>query len=331
MHILVTGHKGYIGSCLIEYLNQSHHEVTGCDIGLFSGCSFSQTTQIANEITDDFRNLTVEQLKGVDCVMHLAAISNDPMGDIDSSLTEKINYKGVIDLAEKSKAAGVSRFLYSSSCSMYGKSNTPDLNEDAPLNPVSAYAVSKVKSETELIAMADDHFSPACLRNATAYGLSPMLRIDLVANNLLGSAVSYGEIRIASDGEPWRPLVHCKDIARAFIAFLDAPKEAIHAQSVNIGGNQENYQVKDVAVEVKRLVPNASLTFTGETGPDPRNYKVNFDKLNKLLPEFTLAYNLRSGLEELLKAYQRFGFGASDFEGPKFVRLRQLQQTLHLL
>ena len=214
---------------------------------------------------------------------------------------------------------------------MYGAGDKLDLDENDPLNPLTAYAKSKIEVEEAVSRIADDHFSPAFLRNATAYGFSPMLRVDLVVNNLLASAVSYGEIRIMSDGSPWRPLIHCRDIARAFIAFMNAPREAIHNQAVNIGGNGENYQVRDVADQVQRLMPDAEITYTGEVGKDPRDYRVKFDMLNQLLPEFELEYTLEKGMEELHRKMVEHGFDAADFEGNRFVRLRRLRERMHLL
>ena len=234
-------------------------------------------------------------------------------------------------LAEKAKAAGVPRFLFSSSCSIYGQGEKLDLQETDATNPITAYAVSKIDAENAIMKMADDNFSPTFLRNATAYGHSPMLRIDLVVNNLLGCALANGNIQIKSDGSPWRPLIHCRDIAHAFVAFAKAPRETIHNQIVNIGGNAENYQVKDVADLVQELVPEANIVFTGEVGEDPRNYRVNFDKLGALLPDFRLEYTLRSGMEELFRKYKEHGFNREDFDGPQFVRMRTLKDRLQLL
>jgi len=250
------------------------------------------------------------------------------MGALDESLTLAVNRDASIRLAELAKRAGVPRFLFSGSCSVYGKGAKLDLDESDPLHPLTAYARSKIETEAALFALADDDFSPASLRNATAYGDSPMLRIDLVANNLLASALAYGEIRILSDGAPWRPLVHCRDIARAFQAFAEAPREAIHARAVNVGGNAENYQVRDVAEKVARLVPGASVKYTGEIGSDPRDYRVRFDRLGELLPGFRLAYDLDRGLAELCARMTASGFDRADFEGDRFVRLRALADRL---
>src|SRR5206468_810014 len=217
-----------------------------------------------------------------------------PMGAVDSATTYAVNRDASVRLAHIAKQAGVPRFLFAGSCSIYGAGKSLDLDEEAPLNPLTAYAQSKIDSEKAIAPMADASFTPIFLRNSTAFGHSPMLRIDLVVNNLLGSALSYGQIRIQSDGTPWRPLIHCRDIARAFVAFAQAPKEKVYCKAINVGGNVENYQVKDVADQVKRLIPTASITYTGEVGADPRNYRVNFDLLGKQLPDFKLSYTLAS-------------------------------------
>lgn len=331
MNVFVTGHNGYIGAWLIGLLQKNNHHVTGCDINLFEGCAWEQYPKADIELIKDLRSLDTEDLKGIDCVMHLGAISNDPMGDLDENITYSINREGSIHLAKVAKKAGVSRFLFSSSCSIYGKGEKLDLEETDPTNPITAYAVSKIATENALMEMADENFSPAYLRNATAYGHSPMLRIDLVVNNLLGCAIANGDIQIKSDGSPWRPLIHCKDIARAFVAFLEAPKETIHNQIVNIGGNKENYQVKDVADLVQKYSPEANIVFTGEVGEDPRNYRVKFDKLNTLLPDFKLEYTLEEGIKELYAKYKEHNFNKSDFDGDQFVRLRTLRNRLNLI
>jgi nucleoside-diphosphate-sugar epimerase len=263
--------------------------------------------------------------------MQLAAISNDPMGDINPQLTYQVNRDASVELARKAKAAGVDRFLFSGSCSVYGKGERLDLEETDRLNPLTAYAKSKVEAERQISDMADADFCPVFLRNATAYGHSPMLRIDLVANNLLASAFAYGEIRIQSDGTPWRPLVHCQDIARCFVAMLDAPRDVIHNQAVNVGGNNENYQVKDVADAVKQHVPEASISYTGEVGDDPRDYRVSFNKLKRLLPDFHLEYDLSRGVAELARKMSAYGFGKKHFESDQFVRLRTLSKRMNML
>ena len=328
MKVFVTGNRGYIGAHLVGLLKQAGHHVTGCDLDLFEGCGWEEVPGPDREIIGDVRGLGPRDLEGFDCVMQLAAISNDPMGDLDPEITRDINARGSVALASKAKAAGVPRFLFSSSCSIYGKAGERALGEEDALNPVSVYAESKIEAERAIAPLADKDFSPAYLRNATAYGHSPMLRIDLVVNNLLACAVARGDIRIMSDGTPWRPLIHCKDIAHAFVAFLEAPRAVIHNQSVNIGGDRENYQVRDIADIVQRLVPGAKIVYTGEVGKDPRDYRVDFAKLSRLLPDFKLEYTLESGMTELLAKYRAHGFSAADFDGEQFVRLRTLRHRL---
>src|SRR5271170_3130147 len=320
MKVFVTGYRGYIGAHLVQLLKEGGHLVTGCDLNLFDGCEWAPAVPPDREILRDVRLLTVRDLQGFDCVMHLAAISNDPMGDLDPEITRDINARGSIDLARSAKAAGVPRFLFSSSCSIYGKADGRPLGEGDSLSPVSVYAESKIVAEQGIAPLADENFCPAYLRNATAYGASPMLRIDLVVNNLLGCAIARGDIRIISDGTPWRPLIHCKDIARAFVAFLEAPREIISNQSVNIGSDTENYQVRDIADEVERLIAGAKIVYTGEVGSDPRNYRVDFSKLRRLLPDFRLEFTLAAGMEDLLAQYRYRGFAAAEFDGDRFVR-----------
>jgi nucleoside-diphosphate-sugar epimerase len=331
MKVFATGHRGYIGAHLVDVLKQEGHTVIGCDLGLFEGCHWEPRVEPDRELIKDIRQVAARDLDGCDCVMHLAAISNDPMGELNAGLTCDVNRDGSIRLAEAAKQAGVPRFLFAGSCSVYGKGEKLDLDEDDPLNPLTAYARSKIETERAVSELADGSFTPAYLRNATAYGASPMLRIDLVVNNLLASAMAYGEIRIQSDGSPWRPLIHCRDIARAFATFARAPKEAIHNQAVNVGANRENYQVRDVGDQVQRLIPSARVVYTGEVGADPRNYRVKFDRLSQLLPDFRLQYDLASGMEELHRKMVEHGFGKKDFEGDRFIRLRTLKNRFHLL
>ena len=331
MRVFVTGHRGYIGSHLVDLLRQAGDEVVGCDVGLFDGCEWEPLVGPDRELDLDVRKVEPAHLDGCDVVMHLAALSNDPMGEVNAQLTLDVNRDASIRLARVAKQAGVGRFLFAGSCSVYGKGEKLDLEESDPLNPLTAYARSKIDTEQALWELADGSFSPSVLRNSTAYGHSRNLRIDLVVNNLLGSALSYGEIRIMSDGTPWRPLIHCRDIARAFIAFARAPREAVHARAVNVGANEQNYQVRDVGDQVQRLVPDAKVVYTGEVGSDPRNYRVKFDLLGRLLPDFRLEYDLASGMDELFAKMREHSFGKADFEGDRFVRLRTLKRRLHLL
>src|SRR3954463_14645716 len=329
MKVFVTGHKGYIGTHLVDVLKHAGHQVTGCDVDLFGGCNWEPVVKPDKDLIKDVRQITLDDLKGHDCVMHLAAISNDPMGAINAQLTFDINRDASIKIAQLAKKAGVPRYLFAGSCSVYGQGTKLDLDESDPLNPLTAYAQSKIETEKAVSELADADFSPAFLRNSTAYGHSPMLRIDLVVNNLPGSAMAFGEIRIQSDGSPWRPLIHCRDIARAFVAFAEAPRDVIHNKAINVGANSENVQVRDVGNQVNRLMPSAKITYTGEVGADPRNYRVKFDLLYRLLPNFKLQYNLVSGMEELHRKMVEHGFSKKDFEGDQFVRLRSIKKTLH--
>ncbi len=331
MKVFVTGHQGYIGTHLVDLLKREGHKVVGCDLNLFEGCNWEPMVKPDRELVKDVRKIEANDLDGCDCVMHLAAISNDPMGAMNAQTTFEVNRDASIRLAQVAKQARVPRYLFAGSCSVYGQGEKLDLDENDPLNPLTAYAQSKIETEAAVSKLADDSFTPVFLRNATAYGHSPMLRIDLVVNNLLGSALAYGEIRIQSDGSPWRPLIHCRDIARAFLALAAAPKAAVHNKAINIGANSENYQVRDVGNQVQRLIPSAKITYTGEVGADPRNYRVNFDLLYQLLPDFKLKYNLASGMEELHGKMVEYDFGKKEFEGDQFVRLRTLQKRFHLL
>ena len=322
MDALVTGHRGYIGVHLVDVLQRAGHTVTGCDSGLFDGCEWEPYARPDAELRKDVRELERDDVRGHDCVMHLAAISNDPMGDVDPGLTLAVNRDASVRLAELAKEAGVPRYLFAGSCSVYGQATDHDVVESDPLNPLTAYARSKIDVEEALRPLADERFAPIFLRNATAYGASPMLRIDLVVNNLLACAHALGEIRIMSDGTPWRPLIHCRDIARAFLALAEA--DVAGGTAVNVGANDENYQVRDVVALVQELVPDARIEFTGEAGNDPRSYRVSFDLLSRLAPSFRLEYTLRRGMAELHEKLREHEFSREDWEGDRFVRLRRL-------
>jgi nucleoside-diphosphate-sugar epimerase len=331
MKAFVTGHRGYIGSHLVDLLKAEGHTVVGCDLRLYDGCEWEPIVPADVELVKDTRRIEASDLDGCDVVMHLAALSNDPMGALDPQLTLDVNRDASVRLARLAKQAGVPRFLFAGSCSVYGKGEKLDLDEGDPLHPLTAYAQSKIDTERAVAPLADASFSPVFLRNSTAYGHSPVLRIDLVVNNLLASALAYGEIRIQSDGTPWRPLIHCRDIARAFVALAKAPREAVHGRAINVGASSGNYQVRDVADQVKRLIPSAAIAYTGEVGADPRNYRVKFDLLRELLPDFRLQYDLATGMEELHRKMREHGFSRADFEGDRFVRLRTLKARLGML
>lgn len=324
MKVLVTGHQGYIGSVLCPLLREHGHTVVGLDTGFFDGCDFLEPPVAVETLRRDVRDLTRAELDGFDGVVHLAALSNDPMGQLDPQLTDAINHRGSVGLAELARAAGVQRFIFSSSCSMYGVGDGEALNEKASFNPVSAYAQSKVDSERGISALATESFSPVFLRNATAFGVSPRMRVDLVLSNLVGWAMTTGQIRIMSDGSPWRPLVHIRDIAAAMVAALEAPRATIHNQAFNVGRDSDNYQVRDIAEIVRNAVPGATVTYAGTGEPDRRSYRVDFVKIRTQLPGFSAAWTVERGAGEAYEAFRRARFDQAQFEGRKYIRLKQL-------
>ncbi len=328
MRVLVTGHLGYIGPHLVELLLAEGHSVTGVDLNLFEE---SQIYPVAlpheNKIMDVF-DLRVDDLRGFDAVMHLAAISNDAMGILNPELTWRVNFEGTLHVAECAKRAGVPRFLFSSSCSVYGKSDDKPIDETGTLSPVSTYAETKVKVEEALSALASSGFSPVYLRNSTAYGTSPRLRLDLVLNHLMSCAYSTGVIKVLTDGTPWRPLIHCRDIARAFVFLSKAPRDLVHDQAFNVGADVENYQVRDVAGVVKDLMPRCQLSFAEGATSDPRDYRVDFGKLRATFPEFQLQYTLRKGAVELHDHFHRYSLPQDCLTGDRFIRLKTLKRKL---
>jgi nucleoside-diphosphate-sugar epimerase len=329
MRVLVTGHDGYIGPVLVSLLKEHGHSVAGLDTFFFEDCTLSDAPTIDRVIRKDIRAVTPADFDGMDAVIHLAGLSNDPMGDINPACTYDINAEATETLGRAAKSAGVSRFLFSSSCSIYGAASPTDvLDESASFNPVTPYGESKVRSEAILSQLADDDFSPVYLRNATAYGASPKLRADLMVNSLVGYAYLTGEVLIKSDGTPWRPLVHVQDISRAFIAALDAPKDVIHNRPFNIGRSSENYQVREVAEHVERIVPGSQIVYEPGGGPDKRCYRVDFSRAENELPGFNPTWTVPEGIEELLEAYRRHGLTMADFEGSRFIRLKRLKDRL---
>jgi nucleoside-diphosphate-sugar epimerase len=328
MRVLVTGHLGYIGPHLVELLLEDGHEVTGVDLNLFEESEIYPHVLPQRNLIKDIFNLRPDDLRGHDAVVHLAAISNDAMGILNPELTWRVNYEGTIHVAECAKRAGVRRFLQSSSCSVYGKTDDKPIDETGQTAPVSVYAETKVKVEEALGELASSSFSPCYLRNATAYGTSPRLRLDLVLNHLLASAYTTGVIKVLTDGTPWRPLIHCRDIARAFAYFLEAPIERIHDEPFNIGSSQETYQVRDVANLVKRLMPHCSLSFAEGATSDPRDYKVDFTKLNTTFPDFELEYDLAAGGKELHDHFFRYKMPLDCLTGDDFIRLKTLKRKL---
>ena len=328
--IIVTGHNGYIGYHLVKLLCDEGFEVVGIDTNYFNQeCEFFPSKLKIKEIIKDIRFIDEKDIEGAYAICHLAALSNDPLGALNEELTYEINYKASVNLAQIAKKCGVEKFIYSSSCSIYGIADKDlSLNESATLNPITAYAKSKVLSERDILPLADDYFSVTFLRNATAYGISPKLRLDLVVNNLVGWAFTKGEIRIMSDGSPWRPLIHAEDIARAFIAVIQAKKEIVNRQAFNTGQNEENYQVKDIAELIGKIISNCKIVITGEHGIDSRSYKVNFDKIKNTLPNFRPIWKLEDGIKQIYDYYKKYGMDADKFNGRYFIRLKQLKYLI---
>jgi nucleoside-diphosphate-sugar epimerase len=325
MKVLVTGHRGYIGVEMVGVLRQAGHEVSGLDIGYYDECDFTAAPDEVPNLNVDLRDVTPNILEGFDAVAHLAALSNDPLGDLDKTTTYDINLHASVRLAEAAKAAGVSRFLFSSSCSLYGAGGTGFLDENAAFNPVTAYGESKVRVEQALSKMADDKFSPVYLRNATAYGVSRRLRADIVVNNLVGHALTSGKVMMQSDGSPWRPLVHIRDIIHAFEVMLTAPRDVIHDQAFNVGRTSENFQIRDVANMVAEVVPNCEVAFAPGASADLRDYRVDFGKIETKLPGYRPSWTLRRGIEELYAAYKGAPMTRELFTGPRFYRLKTIQ------
>jgi nucleoside-diphosphate-sugar epimerase len=327
-YVLVTGHHGYIGALLVKALQDAGFVPTGLDTDLFDQNRFVGHVPLVPSIQKDLRDVVPADLEGFEAVLHLAALSNDPLGDLDPTLTYQINHEATMQLARFAKQARVRRFLFSSSCSMYGAAGDAMLDESASFNPVTPYAHSKVMVENQLRALANDDFSPVFLRNTTAYGVSPFMRFDIVLNNLVGWAYTTGKVAIQSDGTPWRPLIHIEDICRAFVAALQAPREAIHNQAFNVGLTEENYQVRDLARVVQETVPGCVIEYSPHGSPDPRSYRVNFSKIKDRLPGFRPAWNIRRGAQELYAACQQANLTFEDFDGPRFKRLTHIRKLL---
>jgi nucleoside-diphosphate-sugar epimerase len=333
VRILVTGHKGYIGAIASLILQAQGFEVVGIDNDLFEGCNFGEAPFYGNVhdipyLRKDIRDVELSDLKGIDAVVHLCALSNDPLGNLNPKITFEINYEASVNIAKLAKQAGAQRFIFMSSCSVYGAAGTDLVTEESELNPVTPYGVSKVKAEKDIMQLADEHFSPTFLRSATAYGLSPMLRFDIVLNNLVAWAYTTGIVLLKSDGLALRPIVHVEDISQAFVAVLSSPRDLIHNQVFNLGLTEENWRIRELAEIARDTVPNSCVEFAKDAEPDKRSYRVDFSKIHNTLTAFKPKWNARLGAKQLYDAFRKIGVTLDEFEGPRYRRITHLENSI---
>ncbi len=329
MRVLVTGNKGYIGAVLTRMLLEKGYDVVCLDTNYYAGCEFFNSELGLSQINKDIRNISKADLEGIDTIIHLAALSNDPLSILDPQLTEDINFKATVRLAGLAKEAGIKRFIYASTCSLYGIAGDEMMEENSPLNPITPYAKTKMKSEEALLKLADSDFSPVFLRPSTAYGTSPMLRADLVVNNLTAWAFTTNKVKIMSDGTPWRPVIHVEDFSRGFIACLEAPVDLVHKEAFNLGRNEENYQIKDIAEAIQEVMPGCKIEYTYEHGKDSRTYRVSFNKIDSVLKDFFKPeWKLSDGIKQLKEGYEAHGLTYDEFIGNKYIRINQIKKLM---